>query len=262
MKLSEKNRHKRDNDIVFDKAKHTYIVNGIPYTSVTKFVGKFFPEFNSSAVIDKMMASPRWPESTYFGMTKEEITRKWNTEGKESTTAGTALHRDIERFYDGETVVNNSAEWKQFLKFIDEHKDLEPHRAELMIYDEETRIAGTVDMLFRDVDSDTNPVNSFVLCDWKRTKEIKMHNDFENALSPISHLPNTNFWKYALQQNIYKMILEKNYGFKLRNLHLAMFHPSKNSYEKFAVPDLQKEINDMLKVRFSYTHTNAMKKVA
>ena len=46
-----------------------------------------------------MMASKKWPQSKYFGKTKNEIKAMWNKNRDEAADAGTKMHYDIECFY-------------------------------------------------------------------------------------------------------------------------------------------------------------------
>ena len=72
--LAEKNSHERDAHISFEEGPHIYTIDGdSDYTSVTKWNHSHFPKFDADLVIGKMMASPRWPQSPYFGMSKDEI---------------------------------------------------------------------------------------------------------------------------------------------------------------------------------------------
>ena len=61
-----------------------------------------------------------------------------------------------------------------------------------------------------------NPDGSLQIYDWKRCKEISYDSYYgKAAITPcISHLPDTNFWHYSLQLNVYKNILEIKYGKK------------------------------------------------
>ena len=60
--------------ISFDEATHTYCINGDnTYTSVTTLLSSWFKEFDSVKTIQKMMASPSWPSSKYYGRTVEDI---------------------------------------------------------------------------------------------------------------------------------------------------------------------------------------------
>lgn len=64
--------------------------------------------------------------------------------------------------------------------------------------------------------------------------------------NPIAHLPDNDFTKYSLQLNLYKYILEKNYGVKVSKMILTSFHKNCSSYICTEIGDLSKEINDML----------------
>jgi hypothetical protein len=87
--------------------------------------------------------------------------------------------------------------------------------------------------------------------DWKRCKDIKKKNDFGEWALPecIDHLPDTNFWHYALQLNIYKAILQRNYAQPIAGMYLVILHPSQASYQRLEVPDLSTEIADLFKLR-------------
>ena len=125
------------------------------------------------------------------------------------------MHYNIECFYNEIDVEDDgSLEWKYFKEFNDSlEKKLTPYRTEWMVWDRELRLAGSVDMLFE------NPDGTLQIYDWKRSKKVVKENRWASAIVDcISHLPDANFWKYSLQLNTYKWILEKNYGKKVLNL--------------------------------------------
>ena len=49
--------------------------------------------------------------------------------------------------------------------------------------------------------------------------------------------------------SLYKYILEKNYGMKISDLRLGIFHPSYNKPYVLRMPYLEKEINDIFNLR-------------
>jgi len=65
----------------------------------------------------------------------------------------------------------------------------------------------------------------------------------------ISHVPDTNFWHYALQLNTYKTILEQKYGKKVTKLALVCLHPSKANFEVIPVPVLTSEMEALFALR-------------
>ncbi len=248
MKLEKLNSHRRDSRILFDEKTHTYYIDNKPYDiSVTSFVHKFFKIFNDDDVISKNYHN--WQVNKhpiYFGLQPEEIKKLWEDNRKNAADLGSILHRDIEFFYNDISVKNTSEEFNFFLNFHKRViKKMRPFRTEWRIFDEEHKIAGSIDMIYLDLD------HSLVLCDWKRSKKISRENKFQSGNPPLNHLADTNYWHYSLQLNIYKYIIEKNYSFKISNLILVFLHPKQSNYILIKVPDLIKEVKKMLEIRKS-----------
>jgi hypothetical protein len=248
--LSTKHAHERDSHIVFDEGPHIYTIDGdSDYMSVTTWNHSHFPHFDADAIITKMMNSPKWEKNKYFGMTRDEIKQLWDLNGQEASRAGTKMHFDIECYYNDMDVEveENCLEWKYFEEF--EKKigyKLEPYRTEWMIWDSELKFAGSIDMVFKDEDGNLQ------IYDWKRCKEIKKTNQWDSAVTKcISHLPDSNFWHYALQLNTYKYLLEKNYGVHISKMCLVCLHPNnKNkSFIQYEVPYMPNEIKDLMQER-------------
>ena len=248
MNLSEKNQHERDKNIIFDEKPHIYYINGSSdnIISVTTFIHEFFPKFNADLIISKMMKSKNWENSKYYGMKKEEIIQEWEDNKNFAANKGTALHKSIELYYNNLNYFNESKEFKHFLNFAKEHEHLIPFRSEWEIYDEDLKLAGSIDMCFLENQENKDEV---ILFDWKRSKEIKENNQYENGLYPVSHLPNANYWHYSLQLNIYKKILENKYGKKVKEMYLVWLYPTNDNYKKIKVVDLEEEVEELFKIR-------------
>jgi ATP-dependent exoDNAse (exonuclease V) beta subunit len=250
--LSFKNRHPRDAKIEFDEPTHVYTVNGSSkgVVSCTKFLHEFFPHFDADAIIAKMMASPKWPQNKYFGMTAEAIKKLWDDNGAAASGAGTAMHLAIEQFLHGhpemiEPSILSTPEWKYFQQFWSEvSDDLVPYRSEWEVWSEEHKLAGSIDMIFYRKSDD-----SYVIYDWKRSKEIKKENSFGNGFGPVSHLPDANYWHYTLQLNVYRWFLETFYGLRISDMYIVIFHPGNNTYKRFRLNRLEEEVQGMLEAR-------------
>ena len=248
--LANKNAHKRDKYIEFDELPHIYTVKGEGgYTSVTKWVHSHFEQFNADKIIKKMMEKEDWDSKTnkYYGMTPQSIKQMWSDNGKAASAAGTKLHNDIEDFYNGKKVNNDSLEYGYFKNFYESHKDLMVYRTEWMIYHEELKFAGSIDVSY------IMPDGSLILGDWKRCKDIKKNNPWGKyaKTSMIDYIPDTNYWHYSLQLNMYRYILEEKYDKKVKKLFLICIHPDKDDYECITVPDMQNEIRSLLKISVS-----------
>ena len=135
-----------------------------------------------------------------------------------------------------------------FIAFLAAHPHLKPYRTEWTIFNEDVRIAGTVDMIYENESDGT-----LMIYDWKRCKDIKKTNNFGAfAITEcVSHLPDTNYWHYALQLNTYKTILERKYGKKIKEMFLVGLHPNLPKYKLYTVPVLEKEMTELFAFRMA-----------
>lgn len=267
-RLAVLNKHPRDDRIQFEEETHTYTIDGVRsgWTSCTGFLHNFFGHFDADAVIAKMMSSPKWYESKYYGKTAEEIKKQWADKGAASSNAGTRMHLDIEHFYnampagdahepftfdDGirglaidEWVPNPSAEWDYFCDY--QHRigsRFQPFRTEWLVFDEEHKVAGSIDMVYKKSDG------TLAIYDWKRIEDLKTENRFQSGLGPVDHLPDTNYWHYTLQLNVYRYIIQKHYGFVVSELALVVLHPNNKTYRVARLNFMDDEVVGMMASR-------------
>ena len=267
--LCIRNAHPRDKHIKFFEEDHKYIIDlepNIKYTSVTTWIHKHFEKFDADKIITKMMSGTGWKEGhRYWGKTADEIKAQWNSNKDFVSGAGTDLHFEIECFNNNKTIEfdytnkdlyenylskqlsEKPIEWQYFINFVRDHHYLKPYRTEWTVFNEDVKISGSIDMVYE------NPDGTLSIYDWKRCKNITRINTFNKfALPPsICHLPDSNFWHYALQLNTYKFILETKYNKKVKDLYLVRLHPDaeEKNYELIQLPDLSVEINDLIEER-------------
>jgi ATP-dependent exoDNAse (exonuclease V) beta subunit len=269
--LANRNSHSRDKLIKFYARGHKYEITTDPtskYTSVTTWNHMHFPKFDADAIIANIFKSKSWgPDHKYWGQTAEQIKAGWKANGDTQAGAGTNLHEQIERFMNDERFsfkytneelyddyrygevdyTSDGIEWRYFLNFIRDHPLLRPYRTEWMIFHEELKLAGSIDMVYE------NPDGTLAIYDWKRSKEITKVNGWDKYATNklICHMPDSNFWHYALQLNTYKAILEQKYDKIVTKLCLVRLHPdaTENDYELIDVPILTKEITDLFEER-------------
>jgi len=245
--LAKRNPHLRDAHITFDEGPHIYTIDGdSSFTSSTTWVHKHFGHFDADVIITKMMSSKRWPQSKYYSKTRQDIKDEWEKNRDEAATAGTKMHYDIECFYNNNVIINDSDEYNYFKTFESDYSHLKPYRTEWEVFDKELKIAGSIDMTYEDEDG------NIVIYDWKRSKEIKKENRYQSSITPgLEHLPDTNFWHYSLQLNIYKYLLEKNYGKKVVGMFLVCLHPNNknHSYIRLEVNHLKDEMDTIIRHR-------------
>jgi len=250
--LAFKNVHPRDKHVRFVESTHTYYIDGSSkgIVSTTGFVHAFFGHFDPKAGIACMKRDPeKWAKNPLYGKTDKEIIEIWSKSGKEASGKGTALHLAIEQHLNGAVDrippdVMETPEWRYYMNFYNDNKDsLEPYRTEWEVWDNEHRLSGSIDMIFKRKDGD------FAVYDWKRSKQIKMDNEYQRGEGPMSHLPDCNYWHYTLQLNVYRWFLQKHYGLKVVELAIVIFHPNNTNYQVFKLNILDDEIQDMLDAR-------------
>lgn len=237
MNYNETHKHERDSRIQFDSDSHTYTLNGKVFKSVTTVVEECFEQFDADYWARK--------KAPYMRMTPEAVKAMWERKGEEARNLGTQMHEKIERYYLG--LPNSSDDtYKLFYQFAQQYR-LTPYRTEWAIYDEESKVAGTLDFL--------NCENGiFTIYDWKRSNKVivdgqpeKVSKWGKRAFKPISHIHDTTFWHYALQVSIYRYILEKNYGIVVSASRLAVFHPDYTRPYVVDVPYMKDEVLAVLR---------------
>ncbi len=264
MNYNQLNRHERDERLHFDAREHVYTIDGQVFRSVTTIVEDQFEKFDADYWAEK--------KALDLGLTPDEIKAQWAHKGEIARTLGTQMHEKIERYYlglpsspppqggrlrAGEPSPSGELEGGQggldetyqlFLRFTRQYH-LTPYRTEWAIFDEDSRVAGTLDFL--DLQDGV-----FTIYDWKRSNKILYQGQPDTvsrfgktALQPIGHIPDTTYWHYALQVSIYRYILEKNYHIRTAAGRLAIFHPDYGRPHVVEVPYLREEAIAVLQHR-------------
>lgn len=237
---------KQDTKLVFEPAEHIYLFDGkTQLTAVSNVISQFFPPFDAMGLSYKVALRD--------DLLQEYVLEQWDCNGKKAREIGTFLHSQIEAFltnrpisnhthfsYSGQYInvdedVSIKEELSYFKSFLSENP-ITPFRTEWHICDTDLRIAGTIDLLCRNN-------NSFDIYDWKRSRKASpSERVFHNGINGLEHIPDISFYHYAIQQNLYKYILEKNYGIVVGNMYIVVLHPDLGQYQKFQIPDMTKEI--------------------
>jgi len=286
--LAKQNPHERDAHIHFEEGPHKYTIQGIAgitpesaFTSVTTLVHQHFEQFDAKKIIAGMMRNQKkWNDpianAKYYGKSAEEIEQMWSTAGRDAAMAGTDMHYKIECFYNTEpdtaaaapaapapAAADTTPEFKYFLNFnrdcvATEPPKLRPYRTEWTVFHEESRIAGSIDMVYEVIDpaapAAAAAAEVLAIYDWKRCREITKTNRANKfATHPaIEHIPDSNFWHYALQLNVYKYILQSKYGKTITDLYLVVLHPEAQNYQCVKLPDLQGEVAELFEERIRH----------
>ncbi len=229
-----------DNLIAFNEETHKYLhpldqTGNAEYISVTTLIDRFFP-FDEQRFMERIAAEE--------GRNLEEVIAEYTKIRDEAAEKGTLIHNQIEYHLKNIPSELNIPEFKQFEDFYE--KEIKKRR--LQFYDAEKKmrsdkygVAGTIDCLFKKPDKE-----EYVMVDWKRSKKLIVDGQPKKyghgmALSELSHIDNSSYYKYSLQQNIYKIILEEEFGLKLSSMKLVVLYAKYPKYYVINVPNLEKE---------------------
>lgn len=238
----------QDGKLSFNEEEHIYSLGGIEFCSVSNIVSKFFREFDAVGISLKKC----------YGNELEaaKLREVWESKGSVASQAGTFLHKQIEDYLNGKEIpdllcdvcyqgnyvkcsqrLDISREWSYF-KAFERNTPFVPFRTEWRIYDADARMAGTLDFVC------ACPDGTYEIYDWKRSNKIDPteRNPWANGLNGLEHLTDTSYSHYCLQQNLYRYMLQKNYGLKVSRMNLVVLHPELPAYRVVPIPPMEHEV--------------------
>lgn len=237
----------QDAKLSFEPTEHIYLFDGhLQLTAVSNIINKFFTPFDSIGHSERV--------ASRYGISQCKVLEEWDCKGLESREVGTFLHSQIEAFFSNQPMSLNT-QFQYNGTFIKENKNVSinqeisyfknflkdnpivPFRTEWHIFDLEMGIAGTIDLLCRNG-------NHFDIYDWKRSRKASPNETvWRNGINGLESVPDISFYHYALQQNLYKYILEKNYSIKIDNMYIVVLHKMFGNYQKYEIPNMSREIS-------------------
>lgn len=234
-----------NSSIAFDEETHKYIhpkdeTGNAEYISVTTLIERFFP-FDLKRYIEK--------KAIEEDRTEEDVLVEYLMIRDEAAERGTFLHNQIENYLKGNEFDSDSTEFEMFINFYDKEikkRNIVFFDAEKRIFSDKYNVAGTIDCLFK-----KNDANEYIMLDWKRSKKLIIDGrprifGFGYALSELSNLDNSSYYRYCLQQNIYKNIVESEYSIKISSMKLVVLHENYSDYHVVNIPEMKKETKIIL----------------
>ncbi len=233
------------NEVTFEEETHKYhhpsdITGNAEYISVTTLIDRFFP-FDMERFIKG--------KAKHDNKNEKEVLEEFIKNRDEAAEKGTYLHEQIEKFLVGKEHDENLKEFILFKRFYSNiilKYGFEFVEAEKRIVYEQYNLAGMIDALFKKPDKD-----EYIILDWKRSKKLVIDGNpkkygYGYALSELSELDNSSYYKYALQQNIYKYILENKYGHSVSSMKLIVLHENFDDYYIITLQKMNKEVQIIL----------------
>ena len=242
-RFTDAGRYPQDDDIDFLPDGHVYLYQGTrQLLPVSALIAYFFEPFDAQRAAEQQFVR--------YGIPVEQSLEKWKRIGRMASEVGTFVHEQTENYfqngvfldsydfqYGGTTEhISIAREREQFFRFITDY-NIHPYRQEWPVYDTELNIAGTIDLVCQNDDG------TFTIFDWKRSRKVcdaegnPLVTPFGNKKA--SHgldLPDTSYYHYCMQQNLYRYMLQRNYGIRVTSLNLVVLCPDYARYHLVGVP--------------------------
>lgn len=230
-----------DSNITLNPYQHTYIYTNaegkkinaklsgstlIKYIEKDYFNGEFISERMAISIkrgtftntkYNYLLSLPNLQNSYTENDIALALQQVWKMKGRLSCEYGTFMHESIELFYKDDKFRYNPSlhfEHVAFYKFVAEYQ-LQPYTVELKIFCEIAKLGGTIDALFLSPTDDYKG-NDLIIVDWKRCTL----NDNATAKKINGVSVPQSIYKYSIQVNIYRKILEEYYGKRVVGMFL------------------------------------------
>jgi len=216
--LESKLNYFLDPNFRFNEEEHTYVYldsnTGKPvqtFESVTGLVGKFKKPFASHFIAGRV-ANKR-------GVSRESVLNEWAQISNTALTLGTAVHKWIEDFYNGEDpsipedpiIAGRVRKFKQLYEA--RLNQLTPIKQEFRVFSRKWNLAGTMDKLAKFEGDSTK----YYVGDWKTNKKFTTDEVPEGRgqklLWPFDDLYDNSLNSYSIQISTYRLLLQEEANF-------------------------------------------------
>jgi len=244
------------NDITFYDEPHKYYVDNKELISVTTLIHKYQENFEEKY----------WSEvkGNQFNLKPSEIVRAWNFINKKGTIKGSAIHDYAENLflnkkyeYPKELILKEFGfdpvynEYELTKKHVDNFYNdsknrLIPIKTEYILYDQETQIAGMLDILFYNV-----KMKEFQIFDYKTNKSFSYECKERHLLNDLYLLEESDLELYSLQLEMYKQIIMKNIPIKLGKSYIVWFSHRNENYKIIETKNREFYVNKIIENRLN-----------
>jgi hypothetical protein len=225
---------------VLFKENHVYRSpkKGDVYESVSSILSKIKPKFDVEGKAIEYASKKK--------MDVEDVLSLWEEKKNVGLNFGTMIHENIETFFNEKKVLNER--YSEIIKEVYNLVYVDGAYSELICFDKNKKVCGTADYVqFKE--------NSFVISDFKTNLKFNFENAFNDKflLTPVNHLPNSEYFIYALQLSFYARMISNLTGLMCESLNIYWLKrqiDTKDTFRakwlKYTVPYLKKEVEDIL----------------
>lgn len=215
-------KYSHDKKVVFNDDDHTYFLGDKRLTSVTQYLSKYKPVFDSDLIAGKYAKK--------HGLKKESVLKMWKDKGDLACEIGTFVHSIFEDYING-NMININDEYKKcyvaenIITDIFKSGRLTPIETEYIVYDD--KLAGQIDCIAKDKSG------KYYILDWKTNSKITFNNRWQKMLSPYDNLDDCSYNHYSMQLGIYKQLCKE---YKIDSCYIV--HIDETSYKFHKTNDI------------------------
>jgi len=243
------------NDLIYYDEPHKYYLNNQELLSVTTLIHQYQEEFDEKY----------WGEykADEYVMEYNDVITAWKFLNKKGTMKGSIIHDyaenrllnkvfkypkdEILKEFGFDPIWNEYEITKKHVdRFINDSRGkLIPIKTELVMYDEESLLAGMSDIIFYNVRA-----KEFQIWDWKTNKELTLLAEKGRKLKKLLYfLDDCDLEIYSLQLELYKYILEKNTNIKFGKSYLIWVSHNNDNYKIIETKNRSYYVNLMIEER-------------
>lgn len=225
---------------LLSKEDHIYYTkkNGDIYKSVSSILSIIKPKFDLEGKAIEYASKKN--------MSVDDVLTLWEDKKKSGLNFGTLIHENIETYFKENRILEKK--YEEIVKCVYNSVYIENGYNELICFDKNKKICGTADYV-------SFGEKSFTISDFKTNLKFNFENAFNDKflLSPVSHLPNSEYFIYALQLSFYAYMISNLTGLICESLNIYWLKRQidtkdvfKAKWLRYTVPYLKKEVEDIL----------------
>lgn len=224
---------------VLQKTDHTYTDKSKQrYKSVSSVLSLIKPKFDTEGKALEYAVKKK--------MAVKDVLKLWEEKKNTGLNFGTMIHENIETYFKERKVLDER--YSEIVEDISDRVYVDGGYNELICFDKIKKICGTADYVqFKE--------NSFIISDFKTNLKFNFENPFQDKFlsGPVNHLPNSEYFIYALQLSFYARMISNLTGLMCESLNVYWLKRQidtkdifKAKWLKYTVPYLKKEVEDVL----------------
>lgn len=233
------------NGLEFREDTHQYFYEGEEFISVTTLIKSYTRPF----IVDDH--APRI--AAREGVHVDVIKQRWKDKADAASVKGNAVHDYAERLAihiaDENSMIVREADtqcpWRRGVArfFFDHFAEIAGGEieTELQVCHPEFKVAGMVDLVVGNFEG----VRSIV--DYKTNERIEVDSFGDKCMYwPLNKWPDSNYWHYAMQLNVYARILRDVFDYDAQQRVLVHLD-GRGGYTRYDMPDMSEYVEKLLK---------------